>query len=396
MRRPTLTVAARWLLIAGALVAVAVAFAEVGVPSPYLLAAFAVGIAYALLARSPLNVAGGAAVGAQGVVGVTAGSYLQRSTVGALGAHVVPIVGISMLTVALSVVAGLVLARFSRVDRATAAFGMIAGGAAGIIALSRELGADERLVAVMQYVRVLIIVAVTPVIAIGVFGMRRTTHGAASGPLWNTHGTLSLAATLAVGLWLARSLRLPGGTILGPMLVAAAVSLSYRTLVGPIPVVVADLAFAFIGLDVGLRFTPSALREAGEMLPRSIVVIVAMLAASMGFGVALAAAAHVSMLDGYLATTPGGLTAVIALALGSNTNATFIVSVQVIRTFLMLLAAPPIAAWLASSRAPGGRHMVPGNVDGRTHATEITSSVDPCTGHPDIRRLLRIRRSRTR
>lgn len=328
----------------------AAGFGRVGLPSPYLLAAFVVGIAYALFARPPLAVPGSAAVGAQGVIGVTAGSYLQRSTIGALGEHLVPILGVSVLTVALSVGAGLVLARFSPVDRPTAAFGMIAGGAAGIIALSRELGADERLVAVMQYVRVLIIVAVTPVIAIGVFGMRRTAHGAVSGPLWSTHGVLYLAAALAAGLYLARVMRLPGGAILGPMLVAAAVSLAFRPLVGPIPVVVADLAFAFIGLDVGLRFTPAALREAGEMLPRSIAVIVAMLFASAGFGVGLAALAHVSMLDGYLATTPGGLTAVIALALGSNTNATFIVSVQVIRTFLMLLAAPPIATWLAAAR----------------------------------------------
>ena len=350
-RPPSWQLAGRWLLLGLALVAVAGVLGRAGLPSPYLLAAFAVGIAYALLARPALGVPGRAALGAQGVVGVTAGSYLQRSTVGALGAHLIPILGVSVLTVALSVVAGLVLARFSEVDRATAAFGMIAGGAAGIIALSRELGADERLVAVMQYLRVLIIVAVTPLVAIGVLGMRRTTHGGAAGPVWSTHGLLYLGAALAVGLWVARSLRLPGGSILGPMLVAAAVSLIHRPAVGPIPFVVTDLAFAFIGLDVGLRFTPAALREAGRMLPRSIAVIVAMLFASAGFGAGLAASAHVSMVDGYLATTPGGLTAVIALALGSTANTTFIVSVQVIRTFLMLLAAPAIASWLAASRA---------------------------------------------
>ena len=132
------------------------------------------------------------------------------------------------------------------------------------------------------------------------------------------------------------------------MLTAAAVSLAYRPVVSATPIVLADLAFAFIGLDVGLRFTRGSLREAGELLPRSILVIVAMLIASAGFGVGLAALTHVSMLDGYLATTPGGLTAVIALAVGGRTNTTFIVSVQVIRTFLMLAAAPVIAKALAS------------------------------------------------
>ena len=345
--------AARWLPIFVAVVVGARGLAQLGLPSPYLLAAFIVGIGYALLFRSSRSVPGPAASGAQAVIGVTAGSYLDRSTVATVGAHLAPIVGISVLTLALSVVSGLALARFSKVDRPTAAFGMIAGGSSGIISLSRELGADERLVAVMQYMRLLIIVAVTPVVAIGVFGMSRATRVMTGGPMWSAHSVLYVTATLLLGLRLAQAVRLPGGTILGPMVVAAALSLVYRPIVAPIPIVVADVAVALIGLDVGLRFTPGALRDAGEMLPRSIVAIIAMLIVSAGLGVGLAASTHVSMLDGYLATTPGGLSAVIALVVGSQTNISFIVSVQVIRTFLMLAAAPPIARAL-SSRA-GGR-----------------------------------------
>lgn len=341
---------ARWLFVFALLVSVAAGFTQLGLPSPYLLAAFIVGIVYALSSRVLLRVPRLTAAVSQGIVGVTAGSYLQRSTVSSLGVHVLPILAVSVLTVALSVAAGLVLAQFSRVDRSTAAFGMIAGGAAGIISLSRGLGADERLVAVMQYMRVLIIVAVTPVVAIGVFGMSRSQHSVASGPLWNWHGALFAACMLGAGLWFARIARLPGGTILGPMLVSAAASLVYRPAVGPIPLLVANVAFAFIGLDVGLRFTSRTLREAGSMLPRCILVILAMLLVSAGFGVGLAASTHVSMLDGYLATTPGGLTAIIALAVGGNANTTFIVSVQVIRTFLMLAAAPSLAKWLAQPR----------------------------------------------
>lgn len=347
---------APWLLVVAALVVAATGFTQLGLPSPYLLAAFVVGIAAALLVRGPMRIARPAAAIAQGVVGVTAGSYLERSTVSAVGAHLAPIVAVSVLTVALSVACGLVLARVSRLDRPTAAFGMIAGGAAGIISISRELGADERLVAVMQYMRVLIIVAVTPAIAIGVFGMSRRAQVRSGEPIWSGHGLLYVALTLTAGLLAARALRLPGGTILGPMMVSAAVSLAYRPLVAPVPLVVADAAFAVIGLDVGLRFTPSALRQAGTVLPRSILLTVVMLVVSAGFGVGLAAATHTSMLDGYLATTPGGLTAVIALAVGGNTDTTFIVSVQVLRTFLMLAAAAPIARWLSATESEGRRH----------------------------------------
>jgi membrane AbrB-like protein len=341
---------ARGLVVVGAVVATAAAFGRVGLPSPYLLAALAVGIAYALVAPWPLHPPLGTAAAAQGVIGVTAGSYLTRSTLSAVGAHLLPIAAISALTVAVSVLAGLVLARFSSIDRPTAAFGMIAGGAAGIVALSRELGADERLVAVMQYVRVMIIVVVTPTVAIGVFGMRRATHRGVGGALWSTHGVVYVALAVCAGLAIARRLRLPGGTILGPMLAAAAVSLVYRPLVAPIPVVLADTALVLIGLDVGLRFTLGTLRSAGVLLPRAIVVIAGMLVISAGFGLGLTESTNVSGLDGYLATTPGGLTAVIAMSVGSNTNTTFIVAVQVIRTFLMLAAVPALATWLTAAR----------------------------------------------
>ena len=55
------------------------------------------------------------------------------------------------------------LARTTPLDPATAALGMIAGGASGIVGMSGELGADDRLVAFMQYLRVLVVVVLTPV-----------------------------------------------------------------------------------------------------------------------------------------------------------------------------------------------------------------------------------------
>ena len=50
--------------------------------------------------------------------------------------------------------------------------------------------------------------------------------------------------------------------------------------------------------------------------------------------------ADVSLLDAYLATTPGGLYAVLAVALGAGANTTFIVAVQGLRVLVMVLLAP--------------------------------------------------------
>jgi uncharacterized membrane protein AbrB (regulator of aidB expression) len=71
-----------------------------------------------------------------------------------------------------------------------------------------------------------------------------------------------------------------------------------------------------------------------------------LLVACFGLGALLTPTAHVSLLDGYLATTPGGLYAVLPIAYGSGANTTFVLTVQGIRLFAMVLAAPAVVRWL--------------------------------------------------
>jgi membrane AbrB-like protein len=178
--------------------------------------------------------------------------------------------------------------------------------------------------------------------------MTKRSAGSVTTAAFDVRGVAFVIVMVGLGLALSARFRVPAGAILVPMILAAVLSLVDSSLIQPVPLAVGDLAFAAIGLDVGLRFTPAAIREAGAVLPYAIAVIVAMLVVCAGIGVALAEMVHVSMLDAYLATTPGGLSAVLALAVGGKTNATFIISVQVIRTFLMLAAAPSLARWFAA------------------------------------------------
>ena len=339
-------------MIAMGVAAASEAFALLGVPTPVLFAAVIVGIAYALLTRSELDPAPSAVIGAQAVIGVIVGTYVQRSTLTVIANHWLVVTLVCLVTLGISVLAGLLLARISPIDQATSSFGMIAGGAAGIISISHDLGADDRIVAVLQYIRVLIIVAAAPIVAGTVFGATASPahSGVGAGGGW-LMGMVFLVVCAAAGIPLARRLRIPAGALLGPMLVAAGLTLSGSALAAKVPMPAADVAFTLIGLQVGLRFTPASLRQARALLPAATAMIIAMIVISAFLGAILASVAQVSQLDGYLATTPGGLSAVLALSVGTRTNATFILSVQLIRTFVMLLAAPPLARWIAHRRS---------------------------------------------
>ena len=78
---------------------------------------------------------------------------------------------------------------------------MIAGGASGIVGMSGELGADDRLVAFMQYLRVLVVVLLTPIGIAVLFGGEHGGGGApppSAGAARRAAGSGRLTAGLAL------------------------------------------------------------------------------------------------------------------------------------------------------------------------------------------------------
>jgi len=69
-------------------------------------------------------------------------------------------------------------------------------------------------------------------------------------------------------------------------------------------------------------------------------LIVVVIVACAGLGLVLAEITGVDRLTAYLATTPGGLFAVLATAADSGSDVTYVLAAQVIRVFAMLLFAP--------------------------------------------------------
>jgi membrane AbrB-like protein len=329
--------AASWLLLAVATAALAEALNVVGLPSPTLFAALLVGIAVALRRPGRLELPGPAFTAAQAVTGVALGAYLQASSLRALAGAWLPVTVVSLATLALSLASGWLLARFTELDPATATLGSVAGGASGIVAMADELGADDRLVAFMQYVRVLVVVVLTPALAAVVGG-----HAGGGGPrepvLGDAKGWLITLAVAPVGGLVGRLARVPAASLLGPMILAGALTLAGVDFAVPPPL--RETAFALIGLVVGLRFTVETIRQVGRLLPPVLLSLLGLLVACFGLAVVLHLTADISLRDAYLATTPGGLYAVLAVAVGAGANTTFILGVQTLRLFVMILLAP--------------------------------------------------------
>ncbi|WP_222192613.1 AbrB family transcriptional regulator [Modestobacter italicus] len=336
-----------WAAVLAVGVGVSWAFELLGVPSAALFGGLVAGLGRALLGRTSLTLPGRAGTAAQAVIGVSIGALVQTDTLRTVAEHWLPVLGVTVATLGVSLVAGQLMRLQRGISPVTGAFAMIAGGASGITAMARDLGADEQVVAVLQYLRVLLIVVAMPIVATTVYGASggAGTAPAADGPGWPA-GLLFTVVCVVLGLLLGRLSRLPVGALLGPLAVAAVLDVTGLAHGASVPDLVEAAGFLAIGLQVGLGFTRSSLALVGRALPLALLLIVAAVVACAGLGVVLSRTAGVTLLDGYLATTPGGLYAVLATATGSGADATFVLAVQVLRLFVMLFTAPLLARLL--------------------------------------------------
>ena len=125
-----------------------------GVPSAALFAALIVGIALALPALAPSGVRAARASPPRACSASTSARWSHRDALDALGSDW-PIVSASRWPrCVLSVAAGALLGLHRDVSPLTGALALVAGGASGLVAIARELGGDDRVVAVVQYLRV--------------------------------------------------------------------------------------------------------------------------------------------------------------------------------------------------------------------------------------------------
>lgn len=143
-----------------------------------------------------------------------------------------------------------------------------------------------------------------------------------------------------------RVTRMPSPAILGPLAVASLLTLLpvFSDVVVPEPVQAAG--YLVIGVQIGLRFTVASLRSISRMVPLALFTIVVTLVACAGLAWVLVATTGATPLDAYLATTPGGIYAVMGTSAATGGDVTFVAATQVLRLLIVLASAPFVAAAL--------------------------------------------------
>ncbi|WP_372450749.1 AbrB family transcriptional regulator [Mycolicibacterium goodii] len=336
----------RWLLLLIVTVAVTVPLTLINVPSAALFAALIVGVVLAIAALAPPRVPRQAGVVAQGVLGVYIGTMVHQDAVDALQSDWGIVLAIAVATLVISIVAGALLGLHRDVSPLTGSLALVAGGASGLVAIARELGGDDRVVSVVQYLRVALVTATIPLVVTVVFHADRSHPAVAPPQTEVAPWYLSLAmlvGLVVVGAVGGRLLRMPGAGLLGPLALTVVLQLTGLSSGLTVPAVLVQAGYMVIGWQAGVAFTRESLRAIGRILPLALLLIVLLGAATALLGVVLADVTGMTQLEGYLATSPGGVYAVLATAVETGSNVTFVIAAQVLRVLLMLFTAPLLA-----------------------------------------------------
>lgn len=290
-------------------------------------------------------------ISAQAIIGCMIARALTPSIFGVLAANWALVLIILLSTLAISALTGWLLVRYSSLPGATGAWGSSPGGASAMVVMAQEYGADVRLVALMQYLRVLFVVGAAVMVVR--FALGGEAQEMTQDIVWFPPLTFNLPLTLlltAVAGWLGLRLRIPSGAMLLPML-AGALAQGEGVLLLELPEWLLVLAYTALGWTVGLQFNREIFMLALKTLPQIIAAIVGLIALCALMALALTHLLPLDFLTAYLATSPGGLDTVAIIAVGTRADMSFIMAMQTLRLFTILLTGPATAR-LISRYAP--------------------------------------------
>lgn len=345
----------QWLVLLALSLLFFVIFQTMRLPAALLLGPMAAAIAIAA-AEGAIRVPVRPFIISQGVIGCLIAHSIEPSTLREM-VHDWPI----FLMVIASVIfasntLGWFLARWQVLPGTTAVWGSSPGAAAAMTLMAEAYGADIRLVAFMQYLRVVFVAVVASLVSrIWITGPAAAAPEFIWFPPLDWIGFGQTLILILGGSWLAVRLRIPAGPMLVPMILGIILhNTGLMTIVLPPWMLAAS--YALIGWNIGSRFTRPILVHAARALPRVVASILTLITICGGIAALLVYFADIDPLTAYLATSPGGADSIAIIAASSEVDLPFVMAMQTARFLIVLVTGPAIARFIAKRTGLTGRN----------------------------------------
>ncbi len=314
------------------------AFAWLRLPLPWMIGPL-LAMAVCNFAGAGLRAPPGARALGQIGIGTALGLYFTPAVGRQVLAHWPLLLLAAAVAIFLGVLGGWILSRAGGVDRTTAFFASVPGGASEMTLLGERFHARPDRIALAQSLRVLLVVIAVP-FALTYAG----AHGSdvfvpQATPLRASGLATLLAIAAAAGLALDRA-RMPNAFMFGPL--AATIGLTLAELqLSSLPSLLSNAAQLLLGCALGARFE----RRSLESAPRYVAAVLASVAAAMIVSVLIAAAA--APLAGLpvpgviLAMAPGGIAEMCITAQVLQLGVPLVTAAHVTRVLVLIVGTAP-------------------------------------------------------
>ncbi|NET55024.1 MAG: AbrB family transcriptional regulator [Symploca sp. SIO2E6] len=326
-------------------------FDWLNIPVGWLLGPMIMGIVYATIQGSPQPLPPVFMTLGKATIGLATAVRFSPETLSVAITYAIPILVCVLLTGSLSLFHGYLLSRWAGIDRVTGLLAFIPGVASTIVAIGDEMGADAISVAVLQYLRVLLVVLVIPSAAGLIFPAHPVTEVTASVaidghlpmPMWCN--LLVLAGCCSVGIWGGKRLRLPAAGLLGPMIVTLVAfwELPYQI---QVPQWLFATGLLFVGVSIGFKFN----RQAAQKLLKAVLIevglVLTLIVLCLGVGYEFHVLTQVDTITSVLGFTPGGIEAMIATVMQLGGDPGLVLAMQMSRMLMIILLGPWLVTFL--------------------------------------------------
>jgi membrane AbrB-like protein len=332
----------QWTVLLAVSTLISQLWGAAGLPAALLLGPMIGGIAFGVNGLN-LTVPRLPYLGAQAAIGAMVSAGITADIVTTLSRNSLLFGVITVITVLGAAALGWLLSRSGLIPGATAIYGISPGAATAMVVLGEAEGADARLVAFMQYSRVLLVALAAAVVArfwAGASGAHTPNSSWFAPVHWENLAEVALLAI--IGQQVARLLRMQAWAVLGPMLLLSALHAG-GWLTIDLPRWLLAAAYALLGWHIGLGFRRDALLYVRQALPAVIAAALCLMGLCGLLAWCLAKVAHVEALTAYLATSPGGLDSVAIIAASTpRVDLPFVLSLQSVRLLLVICLSPLI------------------------------------------------------
>lgn len=276
----------------------------------------------------------------QVIIGTALGLYFTPAVTREVASYWFLLVGAALFAIALAWGCSQVLVRVGGVDRVTAFFASVPGGAAEMAVLGERYGGRVDRIALAQSLRILVVVIVIP------FAMLLAdVHGAhAYVPGISTFRLEGFALLLAIGVAagaLLSSLRFANPFMFGPLLVSTVLT-GHGLEFSSVPGEASNLGQLLLGCALGSRFERRYLQGLGRYMGAVVASIAFALAASLAFSAALAWLTRLPLPSLVLATAPGGISEMCITAKVLQLGVPLVTAAHVTRVLVLITATAPL------------------------------------------------------